>query len=148
MLGLITLILDILKGFIAIKITLMLNSDVVGLSMTFVIIGHIFPIWLKFKGGKGVASYMGFMLATSWPLFIVLIITWLVIVKIFKYSAVAAIISILINLISFKMILFSQFNYNILLWIKGDPIEFQFILFISIIILIKHYTNVINIFKK
>ena len=35
----------------------------------------------KFKGGKGVASYMGFMLATSWPLFIVLIITWLVIVK-------------------------------------------------------------------
>ena len=47
MLGLFTLILDILKGFIAIKITLMLNSDVVGLSMTFVIIGHIFPIWLK-----------------------------------------------------------------------------------------------------
>ena len=148
MLGLFTLILDILKGFIAIKITLMLNSDMIGLSMTFVIIGHIFPIWLKFKGGKGVASYMGFMLATSWPLFIILITTWLVIVKIFKYSAVAAIVSILINLISFKIILFSQFKYNILLWIKGDPIEFHFILFISIIILIKHYTNVINIFKK
>ena len=108
----------------------------------------MFPIWLKFKGGKGVASFMGFMLATSWPLFIILITTWLVIVKIFKYSAVAAIFGILINLISFKMLLFSQFNYNILLWIKGDPIEFQFILFISIIILIKHYNNVINIFKK
>ena len=61
---------------------------------------------------------MGFMLATSWPLFIVFITIWLVIVKIFKYSSVAAIISILINLITFKMLLFTQFNYNILLWIK------------------------------
>ena len=87
---------------------------------------------------------MGFMLATSWA-FLSIIINWLVIVKIFKYSAIAAIVSILINLITFK-ILFTQFNYNILLWIKGDPVEFQFILFISIIILIKHYTNVINIF--
>ena len=47
-----------------------------------------------------------------------------------------------------KIILFIQFNYNILLWIKGDPIEFQFTVLIGIIILIKHYTNIINIFKK
>jgi glycerol-3-phosphate acyltransferase PlsY len=124
------------------------GTEVGAVSGFLTILGHMFPIWLKFKGGKGVASYMGFMLATSWPLFILLIFNWLVIVKVFKYSAIAAIISILINLIIFKMILFTQFKYNILLWIKGDPIEFQFILFTSIIILIKHYTNVINIFKK
>ena len=68
MLGLFTLILDILKGFIAIKITLMLNSDVIGLSMTFVIIGHIFPLWLKFKGGKGVATFIGVLLAYNFQL--------------------------------------------------------------------------------
>ena len=124
-------------------------GTVVGVVSGFLaILGYMFPIWLKFKGGKGESSYMGFVLATSWPLFIVLIITWLVIVKIIKYSALGSIVSILINLITFKMPLFAQFNYNIFLWIKGDPIEFQFILFISIIILIKHYTNVINIFKK
>ena len=49
-LGLMTLILDILKGFIAIKITLILNPNLVGLSIIFVVIGHIFPIWLKFQG--------------------------------------------------------------------------------------------------
>ena len=147
--GFITLTLDFLKTFCPCFIMHKYFGTEVGVISGFLtILGHIFPIWLKFKGGKGVAGYMGFMLATSWPLFIVLIITWLIIVRIFKYSAVAAIISILINLITFKIILFTQFNYNILLWIKGDPIEFQFILFISIIILIKHYTNVINIFKK
>ena len=77
MLGLFTLILDILKGFIAIKITLMLNSDVVGLSMTFVIIGHIFPIWLKFKGGKGVATFIGVLLAYNFQLFLLFTFTWL-----------------------------------------------------------------------
>ena len=77
MLGLITLILDILKGFIAIKITLMLNSDLVGLSMTFVIIGHIFPIWLKFKGGKGVATFIGVLLAYNFQLFLLFTFTWL-----------------------------------------------------------------------
>ena len=69
-LGLITLILDILKGFIAIKITLMLNSDLVGLSMIFVVIGHIFPIWLKFKGGKGVATFIGVLLGYNFQLFL------------------------------------------------------------------------------
>ena len=147
--GFITLILDFLKTFCPCLIMHKYFGTEVGAAIGFLtILGHMFPIWLKFKGGKGVASYMGFMLATSWPLFIVLIITWLVIVKIFKYSAVAAIVSILINLITFKIILFTQFKYNILLWIKGDPIEFQFILFLSIIILVKHHTNIINIFKK
>ena len=69
-LGLITLILDILKGFIAIKITLMLNSDLIGLSMIFVVIGHIFPIWLKFKGGKGVATFIGVLLGYNFQLFL------------------------------------------------------------------------------
>ncbi len=147
--GFITLILDFLKTFCPCLIMHKYFGTEVGAASGFLtILGHMFPIWLKFKGGKGVASYMGFMLATSLPLFIIFITTWLVIVKIFKYSAVAAIVSILINLISFKMLLFSQFNYKTLLWIKGDPIEFQFILFISIIILIKHYTNIISILKK
>ncbi len=147
--GILTLILDIIKTFFPCLIMHKYFGTEVGVICGFfAILGHIFPVWLKFKGGKGVASYIGFMLATSWPLCIILVSCWLIVVKIFKYSAVAAILSILITLITFKIILIIQFNYNTLLWVKGDPIEFQFTVLASIIILIKHYTNVINILKK
>ena len=52
-LGLFTLILDLLKAFIPIKLVIMYNYQYVGISILFVIIGHLYPIWLGFKGGKG-----------------------------------------------------------------------------------------------
>ncbi len=147
--GILTLILDFFKTFFPCLVMHKYFGTEVGvMSGFFTILGHIFPIWLKFKGGKGVASYMGFMLVTSWPLFILFTISWLTIVKILKYSSLAAIFSVLISLVAFKIILFLQFKYNLLLWIKGDPIEYKFIVLIGVIILTKHYTNIINIFKK
>ena len=126
MLGLITLILDILKGFIAIKITLMLNSDLVGLSMIFVIIGHIFPIWLKFKGGKGVATFIGVLLAYNFQLFLLFTITWLLCAFIFKYSSLSAIIALIINLLSTI-----AFDLN-----------YIYFIIVSFLILIKHFSNI------
>ena len=126
MLGLFTLILDILKGFIAIKITLMLNSDVVGLSMTFVIIGHIFPIWLKFKGGKGVATFIGVLLAYNFQLFLLFTFTWLLCALLFKYSSLSAIIALITNLISTI-----AFDLN-----------YIYFIIVSFLILIKHSSNI------
>ena len=126
MLGLFTLILDILKGFIAIKITLMLNSDVVGLSMTFVIIGHIFPIWLKFKGGKGVATFIGVLLAYNFQLFLLFTFTWLLCALLFKYSSLSAIIALITNLISTV-----AFDLN-----------YIYFIIVSFLILIKHFSNI------
>ena len=126
MLGLITLILDILKGFIAIKITLMLNSDVIGLSMTFVIIGHIFPIWLKFKGGKGVATFIGVLLAYNFQLFLLFSFTWLLCALLFKYSSLSAIIALITNLISTI-----AFDLN-----------YIYFIIVSFLILIKHFSNI------
>ena len=126
MLGLITLILDILKGFIAIKITLMLNSDLVGLSMTFVIIGHIFPIWLKFKGGKGVATFIGVLLAYNFQLFLLFTFTWLLCALLFKYSSLSAIIALITNLLSTI-----TFDLN-----------YIYFIIVSFLILIKHFSNI------
>ena len=126
MLGLFTLILDILKGFIAIKITLMLNSDVVGLSMTFVIIGHIFPIWLKFKGGKGVATFIGVLLAYNFQLFLLITFTWLLCALLFKYSSLSAIIALITNLLSTI-----AFDLN-----------YIYFIIVSFLILIKHFSNI------
>ena len=124
--GLFTLILDILKGFIAIRITLMLNSDVVGLSMTFVIIGHIFPIWLKFKGGKGVATFIGVLLAYNFQLFLLFTFTWLLCALLFKYSSLSAIIALITNLLSTI-----AFDLN-----------YIYFIIVSFLILIKHFSNI------
>ena len=126
MLGLFTLILDILKGFIAIRITLMLNSDLVGLSMTFVIIGHIFSIWLKFKGGKGVATFIGVLLAYNFQLFLLFTFTWLLCALLFKYSSLSAIIALITNLLSTI-----AFDLN-----------YIYFIIVSFLILIKHFSNI------
>lgn len=54
------------------------------------IIGHMFPIWLKFKGGKGVSSAFGFLLAMSWPVALIALFVWLAMACIFKYSSLSA----------------------------------------------------------
>ena len=125
-LGLMTLILDILKGFIAIKITLIINSDLIGLSIIFVVIGHIFPIWLKFKGGKGVATFVGVLLGYNFQLFLLFCITWLVCALIFKYSSLSAIIALVIN-VSSTIVIDSNYVYFVI---------------ISFLILIKHSSNI------
>ena len=147
--GALTLILDFLKTFLpCLLVHNYFGTETGVLSGFFTVIGHIFPIWLKFKGGKGVASFMAFILVTSWPFFIAFSIFWLITVKILKYSSLAAIFSIIFNLIIFKFILYLQFSNNLLLWIPGEPIEFQFTLFLSIIILCKHYSNITGMLRK
>ena len=147
--GALTLVLDFIKTFFpCLLIHMHFGIETGVLSGFFTVIGHIFPIWLKFKGGKGVASFMAFILVTSWPFFIIFSISWLITVKIFKYSSLAAIISIIINLIIFKLTLYLQFNYSLVLWIPGEPIEFKFTLLLSIIILCNHYSNIIDMLRK
>ena len=147
--GILTLILDFIKTLLPCLLThIYLGTETGVICGFFAVIGHIFPIWLKLKGGKGVASFMAFILVTSWPFFITFSISWLISVKVLKYSSLAAILSIVINLIIFKLILYLQFNNNLLLWIPGEPIEFQFTLLLSIIILCKHYSNLTSMFRK
>jgi len=57
---------------------------------SFGVLGHNFPVWLKFKGGKGVASAFGFILATCWPIAIIILVVWLVMAFTFKYSSLSA----------------------------------------------------------
>ena len=91
-----TLILDLLKGYLSIFITLIYFENQISFSALICLIGHIFPIWLKLKGGKGVATYLGIILAISYKFFIIFVISWIILSLLFRFASLSSIISTLI----------------------------------------------------
>jgi len=94
-----TLVLDSGKGAIAVGLTyLLLEASVAPVAALWAgfgaVIGHNFPIWLRFKGGKGVATTLGVLIACAWPVGIAACLSWLVAALAFRMSSVAAIVSL------------------------------------------------------
>ena len=136
----ITLFFDIFKGSLALITTKYFFNDLMFLSFIFVYLGHIFPIWLKFKGGKGVATFIGGLLVINLKICILFLFTWLIIAKLFKISSLSALISFLIIfiystifegrdfiiLMSFFLIInFFTHRQNILRMVKGEETKIK-----------------------
>ena len=85
-----TLICDALKGTVAILIAAQWGEAPAMAAAFGAFAGHIFPVWLKFKGGKGVATFLGCLLGLYWPAAILFMVVWLVVAKVSKYSSAAA----------------------------------------------------------
>ena len=86
-----TLLLDGGKGAVAVLLARAFAApDVVQLAAFCVMIGHCFPVWLRFRGGKGVATFFGVLFALAWPVGIAAALTWLVTAAAFRYSSLAA----------------------------------------------------------
>ena len=94
-----TLFLDSLKGYAAVFITTETFQDLYLYSAFFCLVGHIYSIWLKFKGGKGVATFLGIIFILSFDYFIIFILSWLILIVIFKYSSLSSMCSVLFVLI-------------------------------------------------
>ncbi|MBU1383959.1 MAG: glycerol-3-phosphate 1-O-acyltransferase PlsY [Alphaproteobacteria bacterium] len=90
-----TLILDAGKGAVALLIARELfDSEVAGaIAGGAAFLGHLFPVWLGFKGGKGVATFFGLLLAAAWPLGLLAGATWLIVAALFRISSLAALVS-------------------------------------------------------
>lgn len=95
-LALATLLLDSGKGAIAVAIAWALTGDVVAMLVAGVaaVVGHNFPVWLGFKGGKGVATTLGVLLATAWPVGLAACATWAAVAAAFRYSSLAALVAL------------------------------------------------------
>tara|TARA_B100001564_G_C20548281_1_gene627750 strand:+ start:400 stop:972 length:573 start_codon:yes stop_codon:yes gene_type:complete len=107
-LALLTLIFDIGKGFLVVEYTSIYFTNSMYLMGLICFIGHIFPIWLKFKGGKGIAVYVGIILALSFKLALIFGVTWLITLFAFRYSSLSSICASL-SLIAYNLIFYKIF---------------------------------------
>jgi len=131
-LALITLILDTGKGAIA-AFTILYFVGPLGATIAGVaaVIGHNFPIWLKFKGGKGVATTLGTILALSWPVGVCVSLTWLIAAVVFRMSSLSAMISLTAA--------------PLYVWLLIDLREPELIIatvFLALLSLIRHHQNI------
>ena len=91
----ITLLGDFLKGVVPVLLGVLLGMDTASLTLIGLaaFLGHLFPVFFRFQGGKGVATALGVMLVLSWPVAVAALLTWLVMAKVFKISSLSALIA-------------------------------------------------------
>ena len=145
-LAFLTLILDVSKGYIPVLLTKQFFPELLQLSALLAFLGHLFPIWLKFKGGKGVATFLGILFAISYGLAALFIVSWLTISLIFRYSSLSSI--------------FSSFTVFIVVLIKEKATvtnspsiygaeDLKLLLFIFLILIIyTHKNNISNLINR
>ena len=88
-----TLLLDLAKGWAAVVIARGWGEDAALVAAGCVIIGHVFPVWLGWRGGKGVATALGVIIALAWPVALAAALVWLATALLFHYASLAALVA-------------------------------------------------------
>ena len=130
-----TLFFDMFKGSFAVLIASYIDNDMVYLAILSVVFGHIFPIYLLFKGGKGVATFLGALLSYSAVVGSLALLTWICVFYLTKKSSVAGISSTALS------------NFFLFLFCDDNSIKIS-VLLLSIFILLKHSENIKRLLKK
>jgi glycerol-3-phosphate acyltransferase PlsY len=124
-----TLLCDMLKGMLAVVIARHLfGKEIALIAGLAAFLGHLFPAWLKFKGGKGVATYIGVLLAAAWPVALAYCAIWLAVAALTRYSSLSALVATAAT--------------PVILWLGGYRPEAQLFLILSIIVFITHRANI------
>ena len=126
----ITLMFDILKGLIPVILAKILaDSNIITACVAlYAILGHVFPIFFGFKGGKGVATLIGVLFGFWWGLGLIFVVTWFCVAVIFRYSSLSALVATVVSSLS-------------VILVSGFQVAIPFLM-IAIIILIKHKGNI------
>ncbi len=137
----ITLLGDAGKGIAAVLIARWLTHDnaaAVALAGGSAFVGHLFPVWLKFNGGKGVATFYGVLFAAMWPVGLLAAITWLAMAALFRISSLAALTAAaLAPLFVFATDVDGDGSHP-MLWLS---------LFMAVLIFIRHHQNISRLLK-
>jgi glycerol-3-phosphate acyltransferase PlsY len=124
-----TLLCDMLKGTLAVLVaTRYAGADAALSAGLGAFLGHLFPVWLKFKGGKGVATYIGILLGLYWPAALIFCAIWLAVAAATRYSSLAALIASALTPLS--------------LWFMGRPSVAALVLLLTMLLWIMHHANI------
>ena len=134
LIGYSTLVLDILKAIIPLIFIKIYYIDFIYVASLCIFLGHVFPVWLKFKGGKGVATYIGILCCINFYLGVNFGIVWLITFFLFKYSSLSS----LIGSLSVPIVNFFIFN---------DEIIFFFII-MFVLIFYTHRENIKRLLNR
>jgi glycerol-3-phosphate acyltransferase PlsY len=123
-----TLILDGGKGAVAVAIADRFGPDVAVIAAGAAVFGHLFPVWLRFKGGKGVATTLGVLLAIAWPVGVIACLTWLIVAFTLRYSSLAALVAIGVS--------------PLVAWGLADPARAALALGMAVLVFARHHENI------
>lgn len=128
-----TLLFDAGKGAAAVLIAGRFGPDMAVLAGAGAVVGHLFPLWLRFRGGKGVATALGVLAALAWEVALLAVLTWLAIALIFRYGSLASMVS-----------LASSPFYAV--WL-ADPQRTELAGFMAILVILCHHANIRRLIK-
>ncbi|RUX95129.1 MULTISPECIES: glycerol-3-phosphate 1-O-acyltransferase PlsY [unclassified Mesorhizobium] len=123
-----TLLLDALKGTAAVLISGHFAPELAIWAGLGAFLGHLFPVWLGFKGGKGVATYLGVLIGLAWQVALIFAVVWLVVAFLFRFSSLAALTAAVV--------------VPIALYVLSTPQIAGLFVVMSIIVFIKHRENI------
>ncbi len=127
-LALLTLILDGGKGGLAVLVAGAMGQDMAVLAGGGAVVGHCFPIWLRFKGGKGFATFLGTLLAAAPYAGLAACLTWLVVAALFRYSSLATMAAVVLS--------------PLYAYLLADWQRMGLAAFLAVLILVRHHTNI------
>jgi acyl phosphate:glycerol-3-phosphate acyltransferase len=128
-----TLLLDALKGAVPVLIAAQVGELAAVGAAAGAVLGHMFPVWLAFKGGKGMATTLGVMWGLSWPIGAIACAAWLVFAALFRYSSLATLLSIVVGAIA--------------AWFLADPRVAILVTLLVPLVWARHHQNIDRLLK-
>ncbi len=128
-----TLVLDGGKGAAAVLIGWSFGPDMAVTAAAAAVIGHLFPVWLRFRGGKGVATTLGVLIAIAWPVGVLSCLTWLAVAAAFRIASLSAIVSLALS--------------PVYAWWLADAQRVELAGFLAVIVILRHHANILRLIK-
>ena len=128
-----TLVLDLLKGLIPVAIAARLFWDDMGWTALFAVLGHCFPVWLGFKGGKGVATNAGVSFGMGWAIGLAYAGVWIAVLAVFRISSLAGMAAVVAAVVA--------------AWAMGEPTFVQVTALIAVVVIALHHQNIRRLVK-